>query len=430
MPIQPEVSMTDLTKVNFSTDTTIIDDPHPYFDWLRKQGPIHRIQSQNIIAITGHKEAVLVSRDTEHFSAANAVIGSNFELPFEVKGDDIAAAVAAHRSAIPFSDQIASLDGDEHLRLRSLLTPLFTPTKLKSIEPRLREISDQIIDEFIQRGEVELVSEYGSAFATLVIAELLGIPEEDRIFMREQRGNSLVGGVAQSKEENAFNPLVRIAGRVGELLADRRESPRDDVLGALASSRFPDGTLPSLEEITGLGAFLFGAGRDTTARLLGNLFRVLGENLEMQEKLRASPAQIPPFVEEALRFDGSVKSSGRLCIRTTNVAGVDIKAGDKIVLMLLGANHDPRRFPEPRSFDSGRLKNAEHIGFGRGPHTCIGAPLARLETKISIERLLNRLGPISISDQHHGPQDRRTFHYDPSYVLRAISELHLSFQPF
>lgn len=421
--------MADYDALDFYTDTTIIDDPYPYFAWLREQGPVHRLKSRDVVAITGFEEALAVSRDTHHFSGVNAVIGCNFELPFEVEGDDIADLVATHRDAVPFSDQIATLDGEEHQRLRSLLTPLFTPSKMKSIEPRLREISDQIIDEFIEKGEVELVSEYGGAFATLVIAELLGVPEEDRLFFREQIGNPIVGGVELSQEQNAFNPLMLIAGRIGQRLAERRAEPRDDVLGVLAASRFPDGSLPTLEQVTGLGAFLFGAGQDTTARLLGNLFRVIASRPDLQERLRNDHSAIGPFIEEALRYEGSVKSGGRLCIRSTTVGGVDIKAGDKLVLMHLAANQDPKRFPEPRSFDPDRPRNAEHIGFGRGPHTCIGAPLARLETKISIERLLERLGPISVSDAHHGPANNRTFHYDPSYVLRAISDLHLTFTP-
>lgn len=421
--------MADYEAVDFYTDTSIIEDPYPYFAWLREQGPVHRLKSRDVVAITGFEEALAVSRDTHHFSGVNAVIGVNFELPFAVEGDDIADLVAAHRDAVPFSDQIATLDGEDHLRLRSLLTPLFTPTKLKAIEARLREISDQIIDEFVEKGEVELVRDYGGVFATLVIAELLGLPEEDRLFFREQLGNPIVGGVELSQEENAFNPLMLIAGRIGQRLAERRAEPRGDVLGVLAASRFPDGTLPTLEQITGLGAFLFGAGQDTTARLLGNLFRVIASRPDLQERLRSDPSAIGPFIEEALRYEGSVKSGGRLCIRSTQVAGVKIKAGDKIVLMHLAANQDPARFPEPRNFDPDRPRNAEHIGFGRGPHTCIGAPLARLETKISIERLLARLGPIAVSEQRHGSADKQTFRYDPSYVLRAISDLHLTFPP-
>lgn len=421
--------MTNYAAIDFYTDTSTIQDPYPYFDWLRAQGPVYRMKSRNVVAITGFDEAVAISLDIRHFSGVNAVIGANFELPFEVKGDDISAELAMHRDSLPFSDQIPTLDGVEHTKLRSLLTPLFTPSKLKAIEPRLREISDGIIDEFIESGEVELVREYGGAFATLVITELLGIPKEDHSFFRTQLTGTVVGGVELSQAENAYNPLVRIAGRIGELLAERRQTPSNDVLGVLAASRFPDGSLPSLEQITKLGAFLFGAGQDTTARLLGNLFRVLAARSDWQEKLLADSTAIGPFIEEALRYEGSVKSGGRLCIRSTTVGGVEIKAGDKIVLMHLAANQDPRRFPDPRTFDADRPRNAEHIAFGRGPHTCIGAPLARLETRISIERLLRRLGPISLSEKHHGSASQRKFQYDPSYVLRAISELHLTFKP-
>ena len=421
--------MTNFETIDFYTDETIIDDPYPYFDWLREQGPVHRLKSRDVVAITGFEEAIAVSRDTQHFSTVNAVIGCNFELPFDVEGDDIADQIDAHRDSIPFARLIATLDGDEHVRMRSLLTPLFTPSRLRAIEPRIREISDQIIDEFIERGEVELVRDYGGAYATLVIAELLGLPEEDQKLFREKLGTPIVGGVSLSQEENAYNPLVLIAERIWQHLYERRQNPRDDVLGLLAASRFPDGSEPTLEQLTGLGSFLFGAGQDTTARLLGNLFRVIAQDKALQNKLRSDHSAIGPFIEEALRYEGSVKSGGRLCIRSTNVAGVDIKAGDKVVLMHLAANQDPKRFPEPRTFDTSRSRNAEHIGFGRGPHTCIGAPLARLETRISIEKLLDRLGTITLSEEHHGPQGDRTFHYDPSYVLRAMSELHLRFTP-
>lgn len=422
-------AMTNYEAVDFYTDTSITSDPYAYFDWLRERGPVHRLTSRDVVAITGFEEAIAVSHDTQHFSSVNAVIGANFELPFEVKGDDIAAEVMQHRSAVPFSDQIPTMDGQEHVQLRSLLTPLFTPSKLKSIETRLRQISDQIIDNFIETGEVELLRDYGGPFATLVIAELLGVPEEDRLFFRTQMANAVVGDVEATQEANAYNPLVLIAERIGELIAERRQKPRDDVLGVLAASRFPDGGLPSLEQVTGLGAFLFGAGQDTTARLLGNLFRVLAGRPDLQERLRTNASFIAPLIEEALRYEGSVKSGGRLCIRSTTIAGVPIKAGDKIVLMHLAANQDPRRFPEPRTFNADRPRNAEHIGFGRGPHTCIGASLARLETKISVEHLLRRLGPITYSEEHHGPEGHRTFKYDPSYVLRAVSNLHLRFSP-
>jgi cytochrome P450 len=137
-------------------------------------------------------------------------------------------------------------------------------------------------------------------------------------------------------------------------------------------------------------------------------------------------------IPETSRAGEQQRPAGQYWQRTHadgQAGAIDIRAGDKIVLMHLAANQDPRRFPDPRTFDADRPRNAEHIAFGRGPHTCIGAPLARLETKISIERWLRRLGPITLSVKHHESASQRKFQHDPSYVLRAISELHLAFKP-
>ena len=421
--------MNSFDEVDYYTDAAIIDDPYPYFDYLRATGPVQRLKARNVVAVTGYEEAVKVSLDTEHFSAVNAVIGSNFELPFEVEGDDIADKIERYREHIPFATQVVTLDGAEHARLRALLTPLFTPARLKAKAAGFRAVSDQLIDEFVDTGKIELVKGYGGPFATLIITELLGIPEEDRPLFREYLKGATVGDVNATPEQNAINPLLLMAGKIGEYLLDRRQNPRSDVLSELATSRFRDGQVPPIEQLTGLASFLFGAGQDTTARLLGNTFRVIAQRKDLQDLLRTQPDKIPAFIEEQLRYEGSVKSGGRLCIRSTTVGGVDIKAGDKVMLVHLAANRDPRRFPDPATFKMDRPRAAEHMAFGRGAHTCIGAPLARLETRISIERLLERLGEIRLSEEHHGPAGARAFHYDPTYVLRAISALHLEFTP-
>ncbi|RYE50696.1 MAG: cytochrome P450, partial [Rhizobiaceae bacterium] len=132
---------------------------------------------------------------------------------------------------------------------------------------------------------------------------------------------------------------------------------------------------------------------------------------------------------EVLRHDGSVKSGGRLCVRTTTIGGVEIKAGTTILLTHMGANRDPRRFENPDEFDMDRPKNKEHLAFGRGAHTCIGSPLARSEVCVSLELLLSRLGNIRLSEAHHGPEGARRFDYEPTYVLRALKTLHLEFDP-
>lgn len=187
--------MSDFAKIDFYTDATIIDDPYPYFDWLRERGPISRLPNHKAWAVTGFEEAVAIAKDSHHFSMANAIIGAGFELPFAVEGDDIADLVEAQRPHIPFANQIVTLDGADHTRLRSLLTPLFTPSRLKAQEQRIRAISHRLIDEFADDGNVELVKGYGGPFGTLVIADLLGIPDEDYGFFRDIFANATVGDV-------------------------------------------------------------------------------------------------------------------------------------------------------------------------------------------------------------------------------------------
>ena len=202
-----------------------------------------------------------------------------------------------------------------------------------------------------------------------------------------------------------------------------------EILTELALAKFPDGSQPSLVDVTALGAFLFGAGQDTTNRLLSNGFRIIAEQPDIQEELRADPGRIPAFLEELLRYEGSVKSGGRLCVKTTTVGGVEIKAGTAILLSHMAANRDGKRFENPHHFDMNRPRIKEHLAFGRGAHTCIGAPLARKEVTISIERLLARMGNIRLDEQFHGPEGNRRFDYEPTYILRALKSLHLTFDP-
>jgi cytochrome P450 len=182
-----------------------------------------------------------------------------------------------------------------------------------------------------------------------------------------------------------------------------------------------------LQDLAALGAFLFGAGQDTTNHLIGNGMRILALKPDLQNQLRADPTLIPDFVEEVLRFDGSVKGEGRLCVKTTTVGGVEIKAGTPLLVALLGANRDERRFDDPDEFKLDRPKAKEHLAFGRGAHTCIGAPLARSEARVTFERLLNRLGNIRISEAHHGSPSEHRFDYEPTFILRALKNLHLVF---
>lgn len=432
---------------DFYSDTALVDDPHAYFDFLREQGPVTRLPHRNVVAVTGYEETIQVMLDTEHFSSINAVGGPLPPLPFEPDGDDITAQLEAHRKKIPFANQVVTEQGARHLNLRSIVATLFTPSRLKALEPSLRATADGLIGEFAADGHVDLVAQYGGPYATLIIADLLGIPESSRRKYREWLQGAIPAEMGASPEDMMNNPIGNIGKDLFGLITKRRlmnKGPlkwfkglagftapdgRDDILTDLALAKFPDGSRPTLIDLTALGAFLFGAGQDTTNRLLANGFRVIATRPDIQQELRDDPKRIPNFIEELLRYEGSVKSGGRMCQKTITLGGVEIKAGTTILMSHMAANRDPKRFENPNVFDMNRPKIKEHLAFGRGAHTCIGAPLARREVAVSIERLLARMGNIRLSEAHHGTEANRKFFYEPTYILRAMRSLHLDFDP-
>ncbi len=434
--------MINYETADFYTDVTLVDDPHAFFKYWRDQGPVARLPHRNVYAVTGYEEAIQVMLDTEHFSSVNAVNGPLLDLPFAVEGDDIAAVLAEARPKMAFSDTIVSVDGTRHANLRSIIARLFTPSRLKAMQPQLLATANGLIDEFARDGKVDLVAQYGGPYATLVISDLLGIPPAGRAKFREILKEPSGLEIGATQETMMKNPLVSIGKLIFTYLAKRRAmnhpllrpfkrllGVQDDIMTELALAKFQDGTTPKLVDVTGLGAFLFGAGQDTTNRLLANAFRIIATRPDIQAKLRAEPGRIPDFLEEVLRYEGSVKGGGRLCIRTTIVGGVEVKAGATLLLTHMGANRDPRRFDAPDDFNMDRPKLKEHLAFGRGAHTCIGSALARSEVCVSIERLLARLGNIRLSAAYHGPEGDRRFDYEPTYVLRALRSLHLEFDP-
>jgi cytochrome P450 len=201
------------------------------------------------------------------------------------------------------------------------------------------------------------------------------------------------------------------------------------VLSELALAKYPDGTTPDPMEIVRLTTFLFAAGQDTTARFLASALRIIAENPWIEDRLRADRALVPEFIEEAMRLEGPTKSEGRLVKVSTELGGLHLPAGTPLTLILSAVNRDPRRFEAPNEFRFGRPRAMEHLGFGRGAHTCAGAPLARAETKVSLNRFLDRFSKIAISEEHHGPADARRLRYAETYVFRGLQRLHLDLTP-
>ena len=258
--------------------------------------------------------------------------------------------------------------------------------------------------------------------------DLLGVPFEDHDEFRRALGNELIGDLGES-DTVAHNPLVWLDEKFSSYITDRRREPREDALTELAAATYPDGSVPDVDEVVKLATFLFAAGMETTTKLLSTGMRVLGERPDIQQALRGNRAQIPAFLEESLRMESPVKSHFRLARTTTSIGEVEIPAGTIIMLLPGASNRDPRKFENPHEFRHDRRNVREHVAFGRGAHSCPGAPLARAEARISMNRLLDRMADIRISEAMHGPAEDRKYEYDPTFIMRGLSALHVEFDP-
>lgn len=419
--------MTD-SEPDFFKDPKVIADPRAYFDLMRSKCPVMREQHHNTLMVTGYQEAmdVLMRRD-ETFSSALSVVGPIPPLPFTPDGHDIREQLDAHRGKLPWSDHLVCFDGQKHIEYRALLTNLLTPKRLKANEDYLKDLADRLIDGFIATGKCNVMPEYAHATTTYAISDLMGIPMADRAELLQLIGAppSQIDGDAAHKV--GADPLVFLKARFDGYLRDRKDEPRKDLMSELVHSRLKDGSEPDFEMLSNLCRFLFGAGQDTTSRLIAMAIRILGEDAQLQARLRAEPERIPDFLEEVLRFDGPVKVVYRFALKDTVIGTTEVPAGTLVTVCLTGASNDPAQFEKPEEINIDRPRVRNHFGFSRGSHTCLGAPLGRLESRVAIERLLARLPDIRIDEAHHGQAGAYRYQFEPTYTFRSLADLHIRF---
>jgi cytochrome P450 len=423
--------MGDWTTIDFFNDDSLVDDPYPYFDELRAQCPVLHLPHLGVVAVTGYEEISEIYRDNETFSSCNSVVGPFAMFPVPLEGDDVSDLVAEHRTALPMHEHMVTMDPPEHSRERALLMRLITPRRLKDNEAFMSRLADEMVDDLLAAGRVEFIRAYSQPFAMLVVADLLGVPEEDHDRFKEGFGLSQSPGqVGAGQDGNpGENPLAWLDAYFSAYVEDRRRAPRTDVLTALALATYPDGEIPDVTSVVRTATFLFAAGQETTARLLAAALKHLGEHTDVQDQLRRDKALIPAFLEEVLRLESPVKADFRLARKTAEVGGVEVKAGTPVMMLNGAANRDPRRFECPHEFQVERPNVQAHIAFGRGVHSCPGGPLARAEGRVSLERILERTSEIRLVEEHHGPAGDRRFRYEPTWILRGLTDLHLDFVP-
>jgi cytochrome P450 family 150 subfamily A5 len=424
-----ELYMTiDPAGIDWFRDPRLVDDPYPYFNALRDKCPVEPEDHYGVTMVTGWEEAVAVYNDEQTFSSCISVTGPFPGFPVPLEGDDVTELIEKHRDELPFSDQLPTLDPPVHTNHRSLMMRLITPKRLKENEDAMWLLADGVLDTFLAPGKGEFIKGFASPFTLLVIADLLGIPPEDRTAFVDGIAQHSGGGVGStSKESLSHSPLEFLYGQFEDYVTDRRQNPRDDILTGLATALFPDGTTPSPGDVARVATNVFSAGQETTVRLLGTALKVLGDRPDIQKMVREDRSLLPNFIEEALRHESPVKGDFRLSRTPVTVGDHELGAGTTVMVLNGAANRDPRRFEEPDEFDPARKNARQHLAFGRGIHSCPGAPLARAETRVGLERLLDRTTDIRISEEKHGPAGNRDYNYIPTFILRGLTELHLEF---
>ena len=428
--------MDDFEAMDFFRDDRLVADPYPYLDALREQCPVRREPHHDVLMVTGYDEAVEVFHDAKTFSSCISVTGPFPGFPVPLEGDDLTELIEQHRDELPMSDQLPTFDPPTHTDHRALLMRLITPKRLKENEESMGRLADRVLDTFLadceSDGDGEFISGFAGPFTLLVIADLLGVPEEDlgEFLERMQHRPQSAGGLGSTGDDSlAHSPMEYLYARFTAYVEDRRREPRDDVLTGLATATFPDGSTPEVADVVRVAANLFSAGQETTVRLLSSALKLLVDCPDLQRSLRNDHSRIPNFVEETLRMESPIKGDFRLARVPTTVGGVEVPAGTTLMVVNGAANRDPRRFEDPGTFDADRPNARQHLAFGRGIHACPGAPLARAEGRVGIERLLDRTSEIRISERVHGPQDARRYQYLPTFILRGLTHLNLEITP-
>ena len=423
--------MTELAEIDYFTNPEIAQDPYAYWEHLRSQGPVVREPHYGVVAVTGYQEVLAAFKDVDAFSAVNAIGGPFPPLPFTPEGDDISELIEAHRHEFPIFEHMVVMDPPHHEKARSLLGRLLTPRRLQENEDYIWRLADEQFDEFIDNGRCEFLSEFAKPYRDT--GDRGPARRAGRRPRRSSDANLGAGGAPDyhvgslDSTPVGSNPLRYLDELFSGYIADRRGEPRDDVLTGLATATYPDGSIPRCSKSSAPRRSFSAPDRRPWSNCSARHVQVLGDRPELQETLRADRSLIPAFIEEALRYESPTKVDFRLARKTTALGGVHIKAGTVLMLCLGAANRDPRKFDNPDEFHLDRKNVREHIAFGRGIHTCAGAPLARVEGRVTINRMLDRMRDIRISEARARPDHDREYGYEPTFLLRGLTELHIEF---
>jgi cytochrome P450 len=345
---------------------------------------------------------------------------------------DMYGAMDAYRrifgdSSVALDEHMLNSDPPKHTRLRKLVSSAFTPRRVESLRPQIRNTVEALLDGCATREPVDLLSAFAFPLPITVICELLGVPQNERPEVQgwsttvAHTGFSKESKQAQQKAEESLHAYF------ADLLARKRSHPGDDMLSALTAARDENGGLTEQELISTAFLLMF-AGHKTTAYLIGNAVYHLLSHPAQLRAVQEDPELVGQAVEELLRYDGSVESATfRFATEDLEIAGTRIPKGALVQIALTSANRDPLKFDSPDEFDVTRPENTQsaHLGFGHGIHYCLGAPLARLEMELALTGLFSRFPGVALAD----PAAEASWMEVPFPAFRGLTELPVTLEP-
>ncbi|MGW7088774.1 cytochrome P450 family protein [Streptomyces sp. NPDC054871] len=394
-------------------------DPYPAYAWLRENAPVRRTRLPSGV------EAWLVTRYGDAKQAlADQRLSKNPAHHGERSDAKSKTGIPGERSA-NLMTHLLNIDPPDHTRLRRLVSKAFTPRRVAEFAPRVQELTDQLIDQFVEKGEADLIHDFAFPLPIYAICDLLGVPREDQDDFRDwagmmiRHGGGPRGGVARS--------VKKMRGYLAELIHRKRLEPGDDLISGLIRAS-DHGEHLTENEAAAMAFILLFAGFETTVNLIGNGTYALLTHPEQRERLQDSlrngdTGLLETGLEELLRFDGPVElATWRFATEPLTIGGEDIAAGDPVLVVLAAADRDPERFDQPDTLDLSRRDN-QHLGYGHGIHYCLGAPLARLEGQAALATLLRRLPDLRLAAE---PGDLR---WRGGLIMRGLRTLPVEFAP-
>jgi cytochrome P450 len=395
-------------------------DPYPFYAGLHERGQACALgpDDRHAAVVHGHAAAHRVLRDPMF-----RVLDAEYLDRSSTRWRD-------HPVVRTLQDSLFNANGADHARLRRLFGQAVGPRRMDALEPAIVRVTERLLDRLAELGAggepVDFMASFALPAPSDVIAEMIGVPESDRAWFPERvRTFDAVLEIGQRsfrQVKAADAAAVELTAYFADLVASRREHPRDDFISAVAAIAAAEPDRLSETELLANLIVLFNAGFRTTANMLGNGLAALAAHPDAMAALRADPSLVPSCLEEILRYDPPVHFAIRFAAEDTEVAGVPIRAGQSVVVLIGAANRDPRRFPDPDTFDPARADN-NHLSFSAGPHYCLGAALARLEGKIILPRLLERFPDLTLAAEP-GPREHLMLRgYDrlPVFLHRATT---------